>query len=110
MGTNTNQNEPVQITTDVFQVAAGSLHSLFIQDMDTDNDGMYDDWEVTHFGNILKDGTEDYDSDNLIDLQEYQNGTNPTVADTDGEGLNDGNEVNTYRTDPTLTDTEGDGI
>lgn len=31
-------------------------------------------------------------------------------ADTDGDGLPDGDEVLTYRTDPSLVDTDGDGF
>ncbi len=37
-------------------------------------------------------------------------GTNPLVADTDGDGLSDGAEVNTHSTDPLDADTDGDGI
>ncbi|MFQ6116426.1 MAG: thrombospondin type 3 repeat-containing protein, partial [bacterium] len=35
-------------------------------------------------------------------------GTNPTVVDTDGDGLGDGEEVLTYKTDPLVADTDGD--
>lgn len=35
--------------------------------------------------------------------------TNPLLTDTDGDGLNDGSEVNTHKTDPTVQDTDGDG-
>jgi len=37
-------------------------------------------------------------------------GTNPWVADTDGDGLSDGQEVSTYQTNPLAPDTDGDGI
>jgi hypothetical protein len=37
-------------------------------------------------------------------------GTDPFVADTDGDGLLDGAEVNTYGTNPTLRDSDGDGF
>ena len=36
--------------------------------------------------------------------------TNPQVADTDGDGLNDSYEALTLLTDPTAADTDGDGI
>ncbi|HLQ42567.1 MAG TPA: LamG-like jellyroll fold domain-containing protein, partial [Thermoplasmata archaeon] len=36
--------------------------------------------------------------------------TNPTVADTDGDTLLDGAEVNTYGSNPTVMDTDADGI
>src|SRR5690606_23964620 len=35
-------------------------------------------------------------------------GTDPLVADTDGDGLNDGDEINTYSTDPHVVDSDGD--
>ncbi len=36
--------------------------------------------------------------------------TNPQIADTDGDGLNDSYEALTLLTDPTAADTDGDGI
>jgi hypothetical protein len=39
-----------------------------------------------------------------------QLGTNPLVADTDGDGLSDGVEVNTTHSDPLLADTDADGL
>ena len=36
--------------------------------------------------------------------------TNPQVADTDGDGLNDSYEALTLLTDPTSSDTDGDGV
>src|SRR5262249_42286152 len=41
---------------------------------------------------------------------EIAHGTNPFLADTDGDGLSDGAEVNTYGTNPLLTDTDDDGF
>ena len=42
--------------------------------------------------------------------QELQLGTNPDNPDTDGDGLNDGDEVNDYKTNPLKADTDGDGL
>ena len=56
----------------------------------------------------------DTDGDGIDDGDEVDgtNGfvTDPTNPDTDGDGLEDGEEVNTYGTDPTDTDTDGDGL
>jgi len=51
----------------------------------------------------------DADGDGLNDGQEQTAGTNPFVADTDGDGLNDGQEINLTGTNPKLADTNGDG-
>ena len=45
---------------------------------DSDNDGMDDDWEVAHFGDLNRDGAGDRDSDGQTDLQEFFGGTDPT--------------------------------
>ena len=37
-------------------------------------------------------------------------GTDPANADTDGDGLLDGEEVNTLGTNPASADTDGDGL
>ncbi len=77
---------------------------------DIDNDGLADTWEVQYFGNTSATPSADPDNDGLTNLQEQSNGTNPTLADTDGDGLSDGAEVNTYLTNPKLADTDGDGL
>jgi hypothetical protein len=52
----------------------------------------------------------------LTNLQEYQGGTSPIIADTDGDGVSDGNEVNRMvngspaPTNPLKADTDGDGL
>jgi hypothetical protein len=52
----------------------------------------------------------DSDGDGLLDGVEIQNGTDPDNADTDHDGLSDGDEVNIYHTDPLNPDTDGDGL
>ena len=37
-------------------------------------------------------------------------GTDPTEPDTEGDGLDDDEELFTYHSDPRLTDTDGDGL
>jgi outer membrane protein OmpA-like peptidoglycan-associated protein len=53
---------------------------------------------------------DDKDGDGLLRSQEQMLGTDPLNPDTDGDGLNDGEEVNVYRTDPLNPDTDGDGL
>ncbi|MBI4535310.1 MAG: OmpA family protein [Ignavibacteriae bacterium] len=55
--------------------------------------------------------TEDYDDyDGLNEWEENRLGTDPKNPDTDGDGLNDGDEVKVHRTDPLKIDTDGDGL
>jgi len=79
---------------------------------DTDGDNMTDDWELLFELNPNNhlDRDLDYDYDNLTNYQEYQLGTHPKVNDTDGDGLEDGEEVQDYLTDPLLVDTDGDTL
>jgi len=52
----------------------------------------------------------DDDQDGLSNEQEGVIGTDPSIADTDGDGLNDGDEVNLHLTDPLSEDTDSDGL
>ena len=52
----------------------------------------------------------DCDGDGLSNTVEAQLGTDPCDEDTDGDGLNDGDEVNNHGTDPTKSDTDDDGL
>ena len=53
---------------------------------------------------------DDVDADGLTDAMELLMATDPTVRDTDGDGLIDGDEVNLHGSDPLLLDTDGDGL
>jgi hypothetical protein len=53
---------------------------------------------------------DDLDGDNLADSLEGDLGLDPTLIDTDGDGVADGDEINLYGTDPTVFDSDGDGM
>jgi MYXO-CTERM domain-containing protein len=53
---------------------------------------------------------DDADRDGLTVEEEAAAGTDPVIADTDGDGLIDGDEVDARGTDPTNPDTDGDGL
>jgi hypothetical protein len=52
----------------------------------------------------------DLDADNFEDALEWDLGLDPNNADTDGDGVADGDEIVLYGTEPTLNDTDGDGV
>ncbi len=52
----------------------------------------------------------DLDADNYADALEADLGLDPTSADTDADGVADGDEITLYGTEPTLFDTDGDGV
>jgi hypothetical protein len=69
--------------------------------------------DVDNDGNCLtttKCGeSSDPDRDGLSNIEEYNFGTDPLKADTDNDGLADGDEVFVYYSDPTNQDSDADG-
>lgn len=63
----------------------------------------------TNNDTILFGEQTDSDKDGLTDRRERELGTDPYKADTDGDGLSDGDEVLIWGTDPLNPDTDGDG-
>jgi arylsulfatase A-like enzyme len=83
---------------------------------DNDLDGMPNLFENTYAGldrDDPSDGSGDFEPDGLTNLEESQNGADPTNTDTDDDRLSDYAEVYTYGTLPgsahSDTDTLGDG-
>ena len=98
----------IQATND----GASGIASVQVTLGGTSHNGIDDAWAVANGLNPLDPtlALEDPDRDGLTNLQEFQLGTNPNNADTDGDGLKDGDEVNTYHTNPLLPDSDGDLI
>jgi hypothetical protein len=82
------------------------------RNVDADEDGMPDGFELEYGFNPddEADAILDADSDGLSNVEEFQNSTNPTLNDTDSDGLPDGDEVNTYSTSPINPDSDDDGL
>lgn len=90
--------------------------------LDTDGDGLYDWWEMSNTldKNNPLDADEDNDSDGLTAKEEFTYKTNPNNADTDGDGINDGDEVSQGSNpvgkgplqvnEKTINDNDGDGL
>jgi len=89
-----------------------TLHVSLERSADSDGDGIDDDWEVEH--GLDKDDPSDAlldnDDDGLNNLEEFRHNTNPNMADTDSDGLNDAIEVNVANTNPLIGDTDGDSL
>lgn len=82
---------------------------------DSDADGMPDFYEDLYgFNKAVNDAGGDADSDLLTNAEEYAGRTSPINADTDDDGLDDGEEINppvgTSPSNPRLADTDGDGF
>lgn len=94
-------------------------------DRDNDRDGLPDAYELEWFGDLEQNTLGDEDDDDCNNACEWVNGTYPTnnpvncsgcippgvdAADSDGDGLDDGEEVYVYTTDPFEADTDFDGL
>lgn len=86
----------------------------FLTALDPDGDQIPAEWETGTDRGVARnldpnadDGGEDPDGDTLTNFQEYELGSHPRLADTDGDGLNDNFEANT---DPLNPDVDGDTL
>ena len=63
--------------------------------VDSDTDEMIDCWEIFYFGhgNLNRDGTQDYDGDDLTKRRARSSELHPKKTDTEDDGMPDGWEV-----------------
>lgn len=92
--------------------------------LDSDKDGLADNAEQSGWtvviqlanGDLLQrtvtsdPSMRDTDGDGLEDRDEFLAGTNPRDPDTDGDGIKDPDEINLWRSGPTRQDTDKDGL
>jgi formylglycine-generating enzyme required for sulfatase activity len=84
-----------------------TVGAAFVEDTgDPDADGLTNYQEIIL--RLTNPDVADTDNDGVKDGQEVTDSTNPLIADSDGDGLNDGDEK-TRTTDPLLADSDGDG-
>ena len=87
--------------------------TLDFRTSDTDRDRLPNSYEAKFaFLNPTdpSDAAKDEDNDGLTNLEEFENNTEPAVADTDSDGLNDGAEVKEQGSKPRVPDTDADGL
>ncbi|MEM7385661.1 MAG: LamG-like jellyroll fold domain-containing protein [Verrucomicrobiota bacterium] len=123
---------PGDFTSDPPWEQATLLGTDHVDDIDVDEDGLPDFWELTLIGNLdlgadddpdadglrMREEFEalthplraDSDDDGLSDSAELQTGTNPNAPDSDGDGLDDGEEIEPVGTNPLKDDSDGDGL
>jgi hypothetical protein len=103
-------------------IDAGSYVDGLVQDFEGDarpfdgageprGDGSDYDIGADEYVDMDGDGLPDYvETGTGVYVDETDTGTDPDNPDTDGDGLSDGDEVNTYLTDPNDADTDDDGM
>ncbi|MCG7533843.1 M4 family metallopeptidase [Pseudoalteromonas sp. OOF1S-7] len=103
-------NYPAPQVMEAFSQVGLSCDNLIF--VDTDKDGMDDNWERA-FGlnpDDREDSVADLDGDGLSNLQEYKFLTRPDLIDTDEDTLSDHAEVFELRLNPLAADTDEDGM
>ena len=97
---------------------AALSHQLGSEIIDSDSDGLRDEWETYFFENLAQAASGNTDGDALTHAQEQARGANPTKPDTDGDGLMDDVETRTgiyvsisdRGTDPGEVDSDHDDL
>ncbi len=80
--------DPLAAQTRVLVTGPADVTATFLL-VDHDDDGLDDDWEQTHFGNLDPTGAGDADGDTLSNATEEDLGTNPKSRDSDNDGYSD---------------------
>ena len=92
------------------EIEGNRLITINLRYGDSDNDGLTDFFEIFD-GNGLDPTNNDTDGDGLLDGEELNTyNTDPLLVDSDSDGLLDGEEVNIYGTNPLLVDSDFDGL
>lgn len=69
-------------------------HTVNVFGVDSEPDGMPDDWEAIYgLNTALDDSQDDPDNDGLTNIREFEAGSYPSDPDSDNDGLPDGQEI-----------------
>lgn len=107
---NGNFINPTQVNTGYDRAFGMASPTDLPADSDSDNfPDYYEEYVGLDVGKSNEDD-KDPDDDGLTNREEFNAGSHPNKADTDGDGLGDYDEVRIYGTDPADPDTDGDGL
>ena len=88
----------------VMNTATVTAYTAFGPVTDSDRDWLKDSWETNWYGNLAQGpGSQQTDFDGLSALQEHWLLTSPHTHDTDGDGVDDDEELERYETDPAFS-------
>ncbi|MFO8051770.1 MAG: hypothetical protein R6V01_08750 [Thermoplasmatota archaeon] len=74
-------NDPAHSLVETFEITVLEEEQIDPMSIDSDGDGLYDEWEIKYRLNPFRpDSHLDSDNDMFTNLQEFQNGTDPTKA------------------------------
>ena len=101
-----------EIVENVLLDVNGTFTYTFTDDLNHFARGANDAYAALGLGIVFvsDNGGTDKDNDGLIKSEEKIYGTDSNNPDTDFDGVNDGDEVHTYKTNPLKKDTDSDGI
>ena len=103
------EDDPVDTDGDGLSDEYEIEYGLNPSSTDTDEDGLDDEYEMSH--DEVNATNPDTDGDKLLDGEEVNEyNTEPNNPDTDNDGLSDYDEVKIYITNPLESDTDGDGL
>ncbi|WP_415923228.1 hypothetical protein [Steroidobacter sp.] len=90
----------------------GTTAFLRLPFYDQDNDTLPRWWEQLYGLSDANaaDALGDLDGDGVSNADEFAHHSNPSVVDTDGDGLTDQQEIVTYSTNPARADSDSDGL
>ena len=104
------ENHAIPYTELYIRIETEFVDPARIVSADTDGDGIIDTLEFDLVGNLDDISAGDDDGDGLNSPDELLvHGTDPLLPDTDGDTLNDGDEI-AKGTDPNNDDTDNDGL
>ena|GEM_PF-2969450 len=97
------------LSNDPWSAPLWELYGFNVDRLDSDSDGLPDDWERAYFGGLDQGRHDDFDGDGVSEWGELLTGLDPTEADSDNDRLLDGEEI-LQGTNPFMDDTDGDGV